>query len=105
MRTGDKRIFDDEKLLKEMLELRSAGWSYLKLAKKYNCDHTSILYQCKKANNGGIVIKKILNPDRPKRQGVVKKGHCPMCELLLTSEFFCEYCKDAPEKQHEKISA
>lgn len=48
MKRTHKKPFVDKKLLEEMLLLREDGWSFLKLGRKYECDHTSILYQCKK---------------------------------------------------------
>lgn len=32
--------------LREMLQLRGEGWSYSALGRKYNKDHTTILYHC-----------------------------------------------------------
>ena len=34
--------------MKEMLRLRRAGWSFLKLAARYRVDHSSIIWQVKK---------------------------------------------------------
>src|SRR3990167_8531781 len=49
MKKGNKKLFlEDEKKLQEMFKLRERGWSYNALAKKYGCDHTSIIYQCQK---------------------------------------------------------
>lgn len=38
---------DFNKLL-EMLSLRRAGWTFVALADLYNCDRTSLRYQCRK---------------------------------------------------------
>ena len=43
-----KRVFDDFQKLTEMLNLRRQGLSYLKLAQLFQCDHTTIVYHCKK---------------------------------------------------------
>lgn len=48
MKLGGKRIFSDSRYLKEMLYLRSLGWSYFSLADKYYCHHTSIIHRCNK---------------------------------------------------------
>src|SRR3990167_2647226 len=49
MKKGNKKLFlEEEGKLQEMLELRKGGWSYNALAKKYGCDHSSIIYQCQK---------------------------------------------------------
>lgn len=41
-------IFIDKEKLVEMLGLRRAGWTFVALAEFYNCDRTSIRYQCRK---------------------------------------------------------
>src|SRR3990167_4921209 len=43
-----KKVFRNEKVLKEMLDLRSKGWSFPALAARYDCDHSSIIWQVKK---------------------------------------------------------
>lgn len=48
MKKGGKRIFNDKEALQEMLTLRNKGWSYTALSVRFNCDHSSILYQCRK---------------------------------------------------------
>jgi hypothetical protein len=100
MRLGDVRIFKDPEKVEEMVRLRDAGWSWPRLATKYNCDHTSLIYQFRK-------FKKL--PKGPTRApGVrkvrIKEKACPKCELLLRSEFFCEYCKDSLEKKHNETA-
>lgn len=41
-------IFRDKEKLLEMLSLRSAGWTFVALSEYYNCDRTSLRYQCRK---------------------------------------------------------
>lgn len=41
-------IFIDKNKLLEMLSLRQAGWTFVSLAELYNCDRTSLRYQCRK---------------------------------------------------------
>tara|TARA_Y100000310_G_C20461336_1_gene705526 strand:- start:237 stop:689 length:453 start_codon:yes stop_codon:yes gene_type:complete len=43
-----QKIFRNKELLQEMLTLREKGWSYKALAIYFNCDHSSIVYQCRK---------------------------------------------------------
>lgn len=48
MRKGDKRIFNDEGKLEELICLRSGDpykWTYSALGRYFHCDHTTILYQ------------------------------------------------------------
>lgn len=48
-------VFNTPQKIREMLEFRSNGLSYKRLASKYRVDHTSIIYWCQKYN-----IKKCL---------------------------------------------
>ena len=41
-------IFIDKSKLLEMLLLRKQGWTFVALADLYNCDRTSLRYQCRK---------------------------------------------------------
>lgn len=105
MKTGGRRIFKDLNKLQEMLLLRSQGWSLLKLAKYFGCDHTSILYHChhhyiRKERSGIInVIKNKL---------FKKKGFCRICGIRLKSYYagksvgdLCESCfKDKPVEKN-----
>jgi hypothetical protein len=34
--------------LLEMLQLRQSGWTFTSLSERYNCDRTSLRYQCRK---------------------------------------------------------
>lgn len=43
------RIFSDPQKRANMLKLRIRGYSYVRLARKYNVDHTTIIYHCKEA--------------------------------------------------------
>jgi len=43
-----RRVFTDPNVLLEMLKLRAEGENFTYLAKKYNVDHSSIIYQCQK---------------------------------------------------------
>lgn len=48
MKKGNRRIFNDKEALQEMLTLRDKGWSLIALATRFDCDHTSIIFQCRK---------------------------------------------------------
>ena len=49
-RKGKRFPFEkDPKLLERMLNLRKQGWSLIVLSEEFNVDHSSIIYQCKKA--------------------------------------------------------
>lgn len=41
-------ISKDRNILLEMLSLRKSGWTFVSLAELFNCDRTSIRYQCRK---------------------------------------------------------
>lgn len=41
-----RHVFEDSKVLNEMLFLRLRGWSLKELAWRYGCEHTSIRKQC-----------------------------------------------------------
>ena len=43
-----KGVFSNQQKLTTMLDLRRRGQSYLKLAQLFQCDHTTIVYHCKK---------------------------------------------------------
>src|SRR3990167_3640159 len=69
MKKGNKKLFlEDEEKLQEMLKLRKSGWSYHTLAKKYGCDHSSIIYQCQKNGvfNNNIQTTRIVSEVKKK---------------------------------------
>lgn len=41
-------VFKDRNKLLEMLSLRRQGWTFVSLSELYNCDRTSLRYQCRK---------------------------------------------------------
>lgn len=77
MRAGYKKIFNDEKKLQEMLDLRSQGWSFPKLGARYGCDHSSIIYQVKK--HGVRVKSELLNQFQ-------RSGYRKSCTIYPTVE-------------------
>lgn len=50
MRTPYKKVFAEDQILNEMLQLRRAGWTYMSLALLFGVDYSSIYHQCKKFN-------------------------------------------------------
>ena len=73
MRKGDKKVFlNDEKKLQEMFKLREKGWSYNALAKKYGCNHTSILYRCQKNSIFNNNIQIIRSNSEVKKKKIIK---------------------------------
>lgn len=48
MKKSGTFIFKDSNKLLEMLMLRRQGWTFYALAELYNCDRTSLRYQCRK---------------------------------------------------------
>lgn len=53
---GRGNVFEDKRLLRDMLRRYTAGESSKSLARAFNCDHTSILYQARKH---GVWVGKI----------------------------------------------
>lgn len=97
MRKGDVRIFENRENLIKMIEMRESGISFAKIAKHFNCDHTSVIYRWKKYQTG-------YSPKKYKQRKIkvfqIKEGHCPKCDLLLTSEFSCDYCLELKIKNN-----
>src|SRR3990167_7592683 len=72
MRKGDKKLFLEEGKLQEMFKLRERGWSYNALAKKYGCDHTSIIHQCQKNSIFNNNIQIIRSNSEVKKKKIIK---------------------------------
>lgn len=88
MRTYTK-IFQNKDKLAELFKLRLEGMSIPKLAKKFDVDTSSIIYQ----------LQKRLGVDKNSRkiQRIVDKTKCPICTMLLTSAYHIKYpCKKPP---------
>lgn len=79
------RVFDDIDKLREMLELRKKGYSFLKLANIYNVDHSSIIYQVQK--------HRVIQPLGIKKVRLVKKGIIPTLADIKQSMENLEYEK------------
>lgn len=45
---GRGHIFEDPKKIEEMLNLRMMGYSYVQIARRYDVDHSTIIYHCQK---------------------------------------------------------
>lgn len=48
MRKPRTAISKDPQILFEILNLRLAGWTFVAISELYNCDRTSLRYQCRK---------------------------------------------------------
>ncbi len=98
-----EKIFRNKDKLQEMLFLQSQGWSYLKLAKRFNCDHTSILYQVKKhGSNEQTIFTKIIRRIYRKSKSFEKKKFCSVCGIRLTSEYAGKAVGDKCEECNKK---
>ena len=53
-KVGLGHVFDNPRVKREMLILRIRGYSYVLLSRRYNVDHTTIVYHC---NQAGICLK------------------------------------------------
>lgn len=74
-----KRVFDDKKKLQEMLTLCDAGWSDKALAIRFNCDHSSVIYQRRKH---GVVKRKSTFKITHLRELNKKKSNHKYADLL-----------------------
>ena len=86
------RVFNDKKLLEEMLMLRQKGYSLPFLANKYQVDHSSILYQCKKFS---VAPKGIPTIVLRQKRDFLKPDALPrtFSEIITTFPRICLYCK------------
>lgn len=89
MRKGDKKIFNTQETINDIISLREKGWTYPKIAKKYNCDHTSIIYQIQKYLKKGNVWSSRQSPIliNIKRRKLDPNKFCQICEMLLKSPY------------------
>lgn len=96
------KVFRDEDVLNQMFTLLDDGWTYSELARFFKVDHSSIIYQAQKRSGVGKTGYKNFKykpkkKPRPPRL-INTKLHCPRCELLWKSKFYCDYCKPIKEK-------
>lgn len=63
-------FYNNPDLLQEMLRLRVAGWSLRLLSERYNVDHSSIRFQCKKFH----ILVITPQPAKPKSKVPRKKS-------------------------------
>lgn len=89
MRSSYKKIFKDKEKINELLRLRRSNpvMSIEALARYFECDHSSIIYQLKKNVHG---YKK----QSAQRHIIImrsKAGHCPVCDMMLDSEYHKKY--------------
>jgi len=87
MRSSYKKIFKDKKKIDELLLLRRSKpvMSIEALARYFECDHSSIIYQLKK--NLSEYEKNSGRKYSPRS----KEGHCPVCDMMLSSEYHKKY--------------
>lgn len=96
------KVFRDEEVLNKMFSMLDDGWTYMDLARFFNVDHSSIIYQAQKRSGLGKTGAKYLKynpikkPHQPKP--IDTRVRCPRCELLWKSSFSCDYCKPIKEK-------
>lgn len=80
------RVFTDPESINELIELRVEGWSIKRLSEHFSCDSSSVLYQLQK-NVEGLKIYSHAKWGVKK----TKADHCPVCSMLLTSEYHKRY--------------
>lgn len=100
MTKGKSQIFKDPNKLQEMFTLRKAGWSSTLLSKKYGCDHTTILYECRKYGiyperliriNKERIIMATPKPIKPKTQQQTHKYAHLIFEPLNQGKMYRSY--------------
>lgn len=85
MKKGQHRIFKDPETIKDIIYLRQIGWGYKGIALKYNCDHSSVVYQIHKYEDEQQRLLDCL-PVEYNQPRILTKKQCPVCEMLLTSK-------------------
>ncbi len=99
----------------EMLQLRIQGWSTISLGAKYNRDHTTILYHCKKygIEPGKLPIAEIPNikftidepeeftPKTPPK--IYKYAHLFFNEKINEGKSYREYIDEVSNKPEYRI--
>lgn len=72
MRNGDSKLFLNKPKLSQMLELRLNGYALTSLAILFNCDRSSIAYQCDKFHarplDQVVTFERILKQVLPKKE-------------------------------------
>src|SRR3990167_10980081 len=101
MKHGQRR--KSQKEIDEMIELRQQGMAFTEIAERFGLDHTTVVYHWQKHTCRGKTGSKNRNHHlsfeeynkvREYKRKVDTTIHCPVCELLWTSQYFCDYCKD-----------
>lgn len=90
-------VFRWGKNIEELKELAKKGWHVSKIARYFNCHHSTVIYQLRKNHIGLKVAPKQRIQDKPLRtqKQRIMAGHCPICSMLLTSEYHKKYpCKE-----------
>ena len=87
MKLGDKRKFSNPETIKELISLRTElKWSFPKIARHFECDHTSVMYQLRKH---GIIH----TPKKRKKTPKIERfpvGCCKVCGMRLDSNYHKE---------------
>ena len=101
------KLFRDEKVLQEMLELVKQGHSYAFLSRKFECDRSSILYQARKHKIERLV--KIVNPKSPKsypqdgRTFKLKDYYVENGEKINKGKTYAEYVKEEQDRKWKEF--
>ena len=98
--------FTDKIALEEMLVLRMAGATYNDLGRRYEVDHTTIIYHCKKAGIGTPELEpvklkrkeRIIVPKQIVQRREIRLHPILAAERMNTGKTYAEYV----EAQHQR---
>ena len=114
MRRSYTKVFRDEDKLFEMLGLRQSGESLNFLARKYNVDHSSVLYQCKKYQvepMGQTIIRKEekkIVVERTRTEPEIRKENRAGELIIISSrevnmgKNYIDYVKESKERKQRR---
>jgi len=87
--------------IKKMIQFRKEGMSFPEIAKIFGIDHSSVVYHWQRytgIGKTGSKNPKLKPKSEYKKRAVDTTLHCPVCDLLWTSKYSCEYCHDSKKR-------
>lgn len=83
-------------IIQEALKLKNKGWSFFQLAKRYSCDHTSLIYRFKKL---GFNYMKYGKKEKVKTFIKKSKTYIKKIEQKPVKKY-ADYLKEKKEKEN-----
>lgn len=105
MKQGDSKLFKNRQMLCNMLTFRVQGWSLISLSLLYDCDRTSISFQCVKYDafplNDVYSIERITKNILPTLAGIeTKKWREVDGERVCVGKSYQEYLNDLKNREN-----